>query len=368
MKNIQDKKKKNFKEFLHKFFKIFIIIFGAAIAINLIVIGVLFLIHTNKLADERGYLNPKGQMVEVDGNNIHVIVDGNEKSDKTLVFIHSNGITDDSVALEPLFGKLQDYRLVYMDRSGFGYSGTAETDKDIDSIVEEMRSVLAALSIDGPYVLVPNGIAGLEAVYWADLYPQEVESIIGINISVANDFEGITEEQYCGFFNYLMVKFAAIGGQRYVKSVYPDNIGAVYTEKQMITRKALISKNFYTQDMYEEDLHAVANAAKVKAAGFPTDTPMLIIFSNPLMRPYIDDDASVREEYEGALEEVYGTQTDASASDADKIDYVGQYNASRKEYFSQFANVEMDEMSGPSRIYTYDPEGVAQRIIAYLAR
>lgn len=119
-----------------------------------------------------------------------------------------------------------------MDRSGFGYSGTAKTDKDIESIVEEMRSVLAALSIDGPYVLVPNGIAGLEAVYWADLYPQEVESIIGINISVANDFEGITEEQYCGFFNYLMVKFAAIGGQRYVKSVYPDNIGAVYTENR----------------------------------------------------------------------------------------------------------------------------------------
>lgn len=75
-----------------------------------------------------------------------------------------------------------------------------------------------------------------------------------------------------------MVKFAAIGGQRYVKSVYPDNIGAVYTEKQMITRKALISKNFYTQDMYEEDLHAVANAAKVKEAGFPTDIPMLVIF------------------------------------------------------------------------------------------
>ena len=107
---------------------------------------------------------------------------------------------------------------------------------------------------------------------------------------------------------------------------------------------------------------------RLKEAGFPTDIPMLVIFSNPLMRPYIDDDASVREEYEGALEEVYGTQTDASASDADKIDYVGQYNASRKEYFSQFANVEMDEMSGPSRIYTYDPEGVAQRIIAYLSR
>ena len=367
-KEANPKEKKKFKEFLHKFFKIFIIIFGAAIAINILVIGVLFLIHKNKLADERGYLNPQGQMVDVGGHSVHVIVDGDENADKTLVFIHSNGITDDSVALEPLFGKLQEYRLVYVDRSGFGYSDTTKTDKDIESIVTELRTALEKVNVKGPYVLVPNGIAGLEATYWADKYPDEVESIIGINISVANDFEGITEEQYCGFFNYLMVKFAAIGGQRYVKSVYPDNIGAVYTEKQMITRKALISKNFYTQDMYEEDLHAVANAAKVKEAGFPTDIPMLVIFSNPLMRPYIDDDASVREEYEGALEEVYGTQTDASASDADKIDYVGQYNASRKEYFSQFANVEMDEMSGPSRLYTYDPEGVAQRIIAYLSR
>lgn len=367
-KEANPKEKKKFKEFLHKFFKIFIIIFGAAIAINILVIGVLFLIHKNKLADERGYLNPQGQMVDVGGHSVHVIVDGDENADKTLVFIHSNGITDDSVALEPLFGKLQEYRLVYVDRSGFGYSDTTKTDKDIESIVTELRTALEKVNVKGPYVLVPNGIAGLEATYWADKYPDEVESIIGINISVADDFDGVTEEQYCGFFNYLMVKFAAIGGQRYVKSVYPDNIGAVYTEKQMITRKALISKNFYTQDMYEEDLHAVANAAKVKEAGFPTDIPMLVIFSNPLMRPYIDDDASVREEYEGALEEVYGTQTDASASDADKIDYVGQYNASRKEYFSQFANVEMDEMSGPSRIYTYDPEGVAQRIIAYLSR
>ena len=36
-----------------------------------------------------------------------------------------------------------------------------------------------------------------------------------------------------------MVKFAAIGGQRYVKSVYPDNIGAVYTEKLDDNKKSL---------------------------------------------------------------------------------------------------------------------------------
>lgn len=365
-KEANPKEKKKFKEFLHKFFKIFIIIFGAAIAINILVIGVLFLIHKNKLADERGYLNPQGQMVDVGGHSVHVFVDGDENAGKTLVFIHSNGITDDSVALEPLFGKLQEYRLVYIDRSGFGYSDTTKTDKDIESIVTELRTALEKVNVKGPYVLVPNGIAGLEATYWADKYPDEVESIIGINISVADDFDGVTEEQYCGFFNYLMVKFAAIGGQRYVKSVYPDNFGAVYTEKQMIVRKALISKNFYTSDMYEEDLQAVHNAAVVKELGWPEQTPMLVILANPLMAPYIEDDSSVREEYEDALKEVYGTATDASAGDADGVDYVGEYNADKKAYYSQYKNVQIEEMSGPSRLYTYDPDGVAKLIKAYL--
>ena len=83
-----------------------------------------------------------------------------ENADKTLVFIHSNGITDDSVALEPLFGKLQEYRLVYIDRSGFGYSDATKTDKDIESIVTELRTALEKVNVKGPYVLVPNGIAG----------------------------------------------------------------------------------------------------------------------------------------------------------------------------------------------------------------
>lgn len=368
-KQTNKKQKSKLKKFLHKFFRMFIIIFGATILINVLVIAVLYIIHQNKLADERGYLSPQGQMVDIDGVGIHTIVEGNENAEHTLVFLHSNGIADDSVALEPLFRELaDDYRLVYIDRSGFGYSDLAETDKDIDSIINEMRNVLSKLNIKGPYVLVPNGIAGLEATYWAKTYPEEVESVIGINISVADEFDGITEEEYCGFFNYLMVKFSAIGGQRYVKNVYPDNIGAVYTEKQMIIRKALISKNFYTKDMYEEDLRAVDNAKKAKQAGFPTDTPMLVLLANPLMKPYIDDDASVREEYEDALKEVYGTQTDADSLEEDTIDYVGEYNADKKKYYSQYDNVEVVEMSGPSRLYTYDPAGVASEIRTYLSR
>ena len=119
-------------------------------------------------------------------------------------------------------------------------------------------------------------------------------------------------------------------------------------------------------DMYEEDLQAVHNAAVVKELGWPEQTPMLVILANPLMAPYIEDDSSVREEYEDALKEVYGTATDASAGDADGVDYVGEYNADKKAYYSQYKNVQIEEMSGPSRLYTYDPDGVAKLIKAYL--
>ena len=189
-----------------------------------------------------------------------------------------------------------------------------------------------------------------------------MKAVVGINISIAEEFDGITEEQYCGALNYLMTLFSKIGGHRFVKSVYPENIGAVYTEKQMVVRKALISKGFYTFGMYEEDLQTIANAKKVEEMGWPENTPMLFILANPLMEPYINDDSDVKEEYDAALEEVYGTDTDALAQGKAEVGYVEEFNADKKAIYEKYKNVAVEEISGPSRLYTYDPETVAQKI------
>lgn len=362
LEQVQKGKKKSLKNFLHKFFKIILILFIVILVVNVLIVTGVYINHKNKLADERGYLLEPGEMVEVDGYKLHTIVTGNLEAEDTLVFIHSTGITDDSIALQPLFAKLQEYKLAYVDRSGYGFSENAETKKDIDSIVEETRQALKKTGVQGPYILVPNGISGLEATYWADKYPEEVKGIVGVNVSIAEEFDGITEEQYCGVMNYLMTLFSKIGGHRFVKSVYPDNIGAVYTEKQMLMRKALISKGFYTSGMYEEDLQTIANAEKVKETGWPDNTPMLFILANPLMEPYIDDDSDVREEYEDALEEVYGTDTDAIENGKAEVGYVENFNAAKKKIYETYDNIKTIELSGPSRLYTYNPEAVAQQI------
>lgn len=357
-------KKRSFKGVVHTVLKILLILFAVMIVLNVVILVGVNVSHKKKLKKEMPYLQKTGQYVEYEGHKIHADVGGNDNSKYTLVFLHSNGIVDDSIALQPLLAKLSDYRYVYIDRSGYGFSDVGNGSKDLDSMLKEMRDVLAKLEVEGPYVLVPSGVAGLLASYWAKTCPQEVAGIIGFNMDLPEEFDGITEEQYCGFFNYLMSKFAKIGGHRLVSSIYPDNIRAVYTEKQMLTRKALISRGYYNDDLYQEDLNTIANAKKAKEAGVPTDIPILAFVANPLMQPYFDDDESIRREYEEAIDEVYGTQTDA----AKEVDYVGRFNEEKKAVYGKYSNIECVEMSGPSRLYTYAVQEVADVIHEFMGK
>ncbi len=346
--------KEKTRKFLHNFFKIFIIFLIATAILNVLLFGFIYFNHKGKLKDEAVVLKVPGQMVEVNGHNMHVVHEGNTDSDVTLVFLHSGDVTDDSIALQPLFDELSDYELVYVDRSGSGFSDVSETVRDIDTILEETRKALELSGVEGPYVLVPTGTAGIEAVHWENKYPDEVKNIIGINMNYPEMFENTTADEYCGFFEYLMVHFYNIGGQRLVEGLYPENTFGVYTETQMLMRKALISKAGYTIDMYNEDLVTVDNAAKVAEAGWPEETKMYLIYANPLMEPYVNDDVAVKKQYESAVEK------------NSEVDYVLAYNETIKDYFSDKENVLIEEMSGPARIYTYDPEGLAEKIIGYI--
>ena len=346
--------KEKTRKFLHNFFKIFIIFLLATGLINVLLFGFIYLNHKNKLKDEAVVLKMPGQLVSVNGHDMHVMQQGNLDSDVTLVFMHSGDITDDSIALQPLMKELSDYNLVYVDRSGTGFSEVSESPRDIDTILEETRKALELSNVTGPYVLVPIGTAGVEAVHWVNKYPEEVESIVGININYPDMFKATTADEYCGFFEYLMVHFYNIGGQRFISGLYPENSFGVYSETQMTMRKALISKSGYTQDMYNEDLVTVDNAALVAEAGWPEDVDMYLIYANPLMEPYLSDDVAVKERYEAAVAE------------NSEIDLVEAYNQTIRDYFADKENVTLEEMSGPARIYTYAPVELADKIIGYI--
>jgi len=349
------KPKSKLKVFLNKFFKIFIIFMLATAAINIVLFLVIYGNHQSKLKKEVVYLNAPGEFVEVNGHKMHIMKEGNEESDTTLLFLHSADVADDAIALEPLFKELKDdYRIVFVERSGVGFSENSGSDRTIDIILEETRTALSKSGINGPFVVVPIGTAGLEVTYWANKYPEEIQSVIGINITYPEQYADITTEEYCGFFDYLLVPFYKLGAHRFVTSIYPDNSYGVYTETQMLTRKALISKGGFTEDMYCENLAMVDNANKVAQEGWPENTKMYLIYANPLMEPYRSSSENVNSSYQSALE------------DNPDVDYVVAYNESIRDYFSAKENVTVEEMAGPARLYTYDPKGLGDKIKSYI--
>ena len=50
--------------------------------------------------------------------------------------------------------------------------------------MEELRSTLKAEGLDGPYVLMPHSISGIDALYYANTYPDEVCAVIGIDCTL----------------------------------------------------------------------------------------------------------------------------------------------------------------------------------------
>ena len=187
-------------------------------------------------------------------------------------------------------------------------------------------------------------------MYWADKYSSEVAGIIGIDMNYPEQFENTTSEEYAGFFDYLMSKFCKIGGMRLAKSAYQDDINNIYSSIQKKTMDALASQRAYTDDMFAENEAAVDNASKVADMGWPENTKMLMILANPAMKPYADDDSSVKESLENARK------------NNPDFDFASAYNESRKEYLSKFTNVETTELSGPSKLYTYCPKDVAKKV------
>lgn len=345
------------RRFLNKFFKIFIIFMIATAFINGLLLLLIYANHKSKLKNEKEYLVAPGQMVEVNGHKMHVYVYGNEDAEDTLVFMHSTAIVDDSIALQPLFDELKDdYRLVLIERSGYGFSEVSNSPRDIDTILEDSRTALKGVKITSELTLVPIGTACIEAFHWADKYPDEIKNIIGINVTYPDQFATITQDEYCGFFDYLMVKFYKIGGQRLLKSVYPANQFDLYSDMQMKVREALVSRGGYTEDMYNEDLATVDNANYVAEEGFPENVNIYMIYANPLMEPYLSDNEDVSESY--------NKQKEIN----EDFDYINAYNEESRKYFQNYDNVTYDEMAGPARLYTYNPKELAFKIADFMQK
>lgn len=112
------------------------------------------------------------------------------EGDKTLVFMSGGGTCSPILDFKSLYSLLSsEYKIAVVEKFGYGFSDIVDEKRDIDTILSETRMALDKAGIKGPYVLCPHSLSGLEALYWAQKYPDEVEAIVGLDMAVPTYYD-----------------------------------------------------------------------------------------------------------------------------------------------------------------------------------
>ena len=150
------------------------------VIIILLIIFLLIVFTYNKIMmnKEKALLDePLGEMIEVDGHNMCIYSEGEGKH--TLVFLSGSGTASPILDFRSLYSLLvDDYRIVVVEKFGYGFSDVVNTERSFDTILRQDREALSKAGIDAPFILCPHSMSGLEAILWAQEYPDEVEAFI----------------------------------------------------------------------------------------------------------------------------------------------------------------------------------------------
>lgn len=274
------------------------IIVTVILSIFILILIISFINHSIQLNREKPLRSPTGRIVNVNDHQMHVYAEGSGSA--TLVFMSGGGTSSPVLDFKGLYSRLSDqYRIAVVEKAGYGYSEAASVSRDIDTILEETRSALSLAGEQGPYILFPHSMSGIEALYWAQKYPEEVTAIIGLDPAIPAAYK-----EYPLPSNMVMklTSFAArIGITRFVPAI--ANSSAAITEDHLSDEekdiyRAMFYKQTQTSNMIEEVKMILNNAEVVSEAGIP-DVPMYFFISNGeevpldnwqgLLTKYIDD-------------------------------------------------------------------------------
>ena len=261
------------KKILVKSLKVILIIF----AIIVLLVIITFVRHKICSSNEKDLLTPLGDLVEVNGHNMSIYAEGD--GDTTLVFMSGGGTCSPILDFKSLYSLLsKDYKIVVIEKFGYGFSDVVDENRDIDTILSETRMALDKAGIKGPYVLCPHSMSGLEALYLAQKYPQEVEAIVGLDMAVPGYYDEMN-------ISIPIIKLghygAALGITRWIPSLAESDAikFGTLSDKEKEIYRALFYQRTATVTMINEAKVVKDNANVVKENGIP-QVPMLLFISN----------------------------------------------------------------------------------------
>lgn len=249
------------------------------LVIMVVVILLSFINHRIRLAKEADLFIAPGQIVKVNGHDMHVYAEGDADAAATLIFMSGAGTSSPYLDFKSLYSLLSDkYRVAVVEKIGYGFSEVADIDRDVDSMLSDTRQALALAGIEGPYVLCPHSMSGIEALYWAQKYPDEVETLIGLDITVPASYENTKLTTAMT----KLAKFATDTGLiRWIPSLAERDAAEQgnLTEAEKELSRIIFYRRTATQTMINEAEQIKDNAASLPDQGI-IDQPCLLFLSS----------------------------------------------------------------------------------------
>lgn len=233
-----------------------------------------FIFHRISLEKEKASLTPMGQQVLVNGHQINVYVEGD--GPETIVVLSGAGIASPILDFKEVSESLsKQYKVVIVERAGYGYSDDSNHSRDVMEVLSETRQALSQANITGPFIILSHSMASLESLAWQEKYPDEVKALIGLDWALPSSYEDLKQNQALSTVAYWSSK---IGLLRYFpESFYIKNQTLIESERKQY--KLLAYKQLMSQAMLYESQTVKENAKKVPSNINPK-IPTLLLVSN----------------------------------------------------------------------------------------
>lgn len=246
--------------------------------IDVLALAGLFLFHRYKLKQEQPIRErTTGTPVSVDGKTMYVYSEG--AGPHTFVFMSGFGTASPIYDFKPLYSMLStDYRIAVVEKFGYGFSDESDSPRDLKTMLSQTRAALTGAGIEAPYILVPHSASGMEALYWAQQYPEEIEAITASDIVMPGAYE---MQDMSLIADRTMALCSRLGITRLIdiRQVEPCLNSTLLTDAEKETVKAVSYARKNNPTVMNEAFICVQNMQTVTDGGVP-DVPMLFFTSD----------------------------------------------------------------------------------------
>lgn len=239
---------------------------------------------------EQKELKKIGKDITVDGHKLRVYEVG--EGGQTIIMLSGLGTYSPIIDFKPLADSLgKNYKVVILEYSGYGLSEDTDEERTTENIVEEIRGAMDALKIEPPYILMPHSISGIYAMQYVQSYPEEVEAIVGIDMSMPNQtkYEEISQISKSML---LLAKLLDVTGITRLQLLTGDPYltgmaaGGYYTDEDMRHVKAIYAKNSASKSLIDENNRIVSNCEPLYDCKYPERLPVLAFISKDTCKQF----------------------------------------------------------------------------------